>query len=72
MEYTSLQERFLNQLRTEKIQATFYLVNGFQIKGIIKSFDPYTILIASNGMEQLVFKHAVSTIAPWGAVNMSE
>ena len=58
-----LQEQFLNSLRKALIPATFFLVNGFQMKGLVRAFDDFTIVVESNGCRQLVFKHAVSTIA---------
>lgn len=68
----NLQDVFLNAVRKEKIDVTVFLTNGFQFKGIVKSFDSYTIMLESEGKEQLVFKHAVSTIVPRKAVNLGE
>ncbi len=59
-----LQERFLNSMSKAGIPATFYLVNGFQMKGTVKAFDDYTILIECGSGSQMVFKHAISTISP--------
>ena len=58
------QDIFLNQARKEKIMVTTYLVNGFQCKGIVKGFDNYVVIFDCNGQQQLVYKHAISTIAP--------
>lgn len=60
----NLQDTFLNQARKEKIPVTTYLVNGFQIKGIVKGFDNYVVILDCTGQQQLVYKHAISTIAP--------
>lgn len=60
----NLQEVFLNQARKEKIFVTFILTNGFQFKGIIKGFDNYTVILDCDGKQELVFKHAISTIIP--------
>lgn len=60
----NLQDVFLNAVRKDKNEVTVFLTNGFQFKGIVKSFDAYTIMLESEGKEQLVFKHAVSTIVP--------
>lgn len=65
-----LQEQFLNSLRKASIPATFYLVNGFQMKGLVRAFDDYTVVVECNGCRQLVFKHAVSTIAPHRPVEL--
>jgi host factor-I protein len=60
----NLQDAFLNQARKENMLATIFLVNGYQIKGVIRSFDNFTILLDVDGKQQLVYKHAVSTIIP--------
>ena len=60
----NLQDTFLNQARKENMLATIFLVNGYQIKGVIRSFDNFTILLDVDGKQQLVYKHAVSTIIP--------
>ena len=60
----NLQENFLNQARKENVPVTIHLVNGFQIKGMIRGFDQFTVVIDSMGRQQLVFKHAISTITP--------
>ncbi|MDK2920102.1 MAG: host factor-I protein [Candidatus Petromonas sp.] len=65
----NLQDIFLNQVRKEHIPITIYLVNGFQIKGNVKGFDSYTIVIDSDGKQQMIYKHAISTIVPAKAVN---
>jgi host factor-I protein len=60
----NLQDAFLNQVRKEKIPVTIYLVNGFQIKGIVKGFDNFTVNVEMEQKQQLVYKHAISTVAP--------
>jgi host factor-I protein len=59
-----MQDAFLNQIRREKIPVTIYLVNGFQIKGVIRGFDNFTAIVEQEGRQQMVYKHAISTIAP--------
>ncbi len=66
----NLQDVFLNQLRRERIPLTIYLTNGFQLKGIIKGFDNFVIVIEAEGRQQVVYKHAISTISPMKAVNL--
>lgn len=66
----NLQDLFLNQVRKDGIQITIYLVNGFQLKGFVKGFDNYTIVLDSDGKQQLIYKHAVSTIFPAQTVNL--
>ncbi len=60
----NLQDGFLNQVRKESVPVTLYLVNGFQIRGLVKGFDNFTIIIDSEGKPELVYKHAISTIIP--------
>ncbi|MBI5180634.1 MAG: RNA chaperone Hfq [Nitrospirae bacterium] len=68
---TSLQDLFLNQVRKEKIPVTVYLVNGVKLMGTIKGFDNFAILIKQD-MQQLIYKHAISTIVPQKAVELVE
>ena len=58
-----LQEPFLNALRKEKIPVSIYLVNGIKLQGQVDSFDQY-VIIMKNTVNQMVYKHAVSTIVP--------
>lgn len=60
----NLQENFLNQARKENVPVTIHLMNGFQIKGMIRGFDQFTVIIDSMGRQQMVFKHAISTVTP--------
>ncbi|EAE2895343.1 RNA chaperone Hfq [Listeria monocytogenes] len=62
--YFFLPNRNLNQLRKEKILATVFLTNGFQLRGRVVSFDNFTVLLDVEGKQQLVFKHAISTFSP--------
>lgn len=66
----NLQDVFLNQVRKEHVAVTIYLTNGFQLKGIVKGFDNFTVVLESDGKQQLVYKHAISTISPMKQVNM--
>lgn len=67
----NLQDSFLNQVRKENIPVTIYLVNGFQLKGTVKGFDNFTVILEQDGKQQMVYKHAISTIAPLRAVSTS-
>lgn len=60
----NLQDAFLNQVRKEGTAVTIFLVNGFQLRGLVKGFDNFTIILDSEGKQQMVYKHAVSTIIP--------
>jgi host factor-I protein len=66
----NLQDVFLNQVRKEHIAVTVYLTNGFQLKGLVKGFDNFTVVLDSEGRQQLIYKHAISTISPMKLVNL--
>lgn len=66
----NLQDVFLNQVRKERIPATIYLTNGFQLKGMVKGFDNFTVILETEGKQQLVYKHAISTVSPMKAINL--
>jgi len=68
---SNLQDIFLNQVRREKTLVTVYLTNGFQFKGYVKGFDSYTVILDSEGRQQLIYKHALSTISPAKPLNFS-
>ena len=58
----NIQEAFLNNARKEKIYLTIYLMSGVKLSGRIKSFDKYSVILEANNQEQLIFKHAISTV----------
>lgn len=60
----NIQDQYLNALRKDHIQVTVFLTNGFQLRGLIKAFDNFTVLLESEGKQQLIFKHAISTFSP--------
>jgi host factor-I protein len=64
VQYNNLQDHFLNIVRKEKIEINIYLVNGVPIKGRILSFDNFTILLEVDKKQNLIYKHAMSTIVP--------
>lgn len=70
MKQLNLQDVFLNQARREKITVTIYLTNGFQFKGIVKGFDSFTVILDCDGRQNLVYKHAISTIIPAKAISI--
>ena len=67
----NLQDVLLNQLRKEKVLSTLFLTNGFQLKGTIKGFDNFVVILESEGKQQMIYKHAISTLAPSKAVNLN-
>lgn len=60
----TLQDNYLNALRCDKIQTVIYLVNGFQLRGIVRAFDPFTVVLESDGQQMMIYKHAISTVTP--------
>ena len=68
----NLQEGFLNRARTERVGVTVFLVNGFQMRGTIRGFDSFVVLLESEGRQQVIYKHAISTIVPSKNVDLSE
>lgn len=66
----NLQDIFLNQARKEKVPVTVFLVNGFQFKGLVKGFDSYVVIMDCDGKQNVVYKHAISTIAPSKTINV--
>ena len=59
----NIQDSFLNTARKEKLNITIYLLSGVKLTGRIRSFDKYSVVLETNNQEQLIFKHAISTIA---------
>ena len=60
----NIQDYFLNVARKEHIGLTIFLMNGFQLHGVVKSFDGFTVVLDSDGKQQLIYKHAISTVVP--------
>lgn len=66
----NLQDAFLNYIRREKIPVTLFLMNGFQLRGVVRSFDSFVVLIDADGRQQMIYKHAISTVAPAWPVSL--
>ncbi len=60
----NLQEIFLTQVRRERRQVTVFLMNGFQMRGYVSGFDAFTLILMTDGKQQVIYKHAISTIVP--------
>lgn len=60
----NIQDVFLNNARKNRSPIIVYLISGFQMRGVVKSFDNYVILLESDGKQSMIYKHAVSTISP--------
>ena len=68
----NLQDAFLNQVRKTKVSVTIFLINGVKLQGVITWFDNFCVLLRRDGMSQLVYKHAISTIMPAGPISLFE
>lgn len=68
----NLQDVFLNKARRENINITIFLLNGYQIRGIVKGFDNYTIILDSDNKQQMIYKHAISTIVPNEEIDLKD
>ena len=60
----NLQDLILNEVRKEHVPVTLFLMNGFQMKGIVTGFDNFVVVLSSEGKQQMIYKHAISTLAP--------
>lgn len=61
---TNLQDLFLSRARRSKVNLTMFLMNGFQLRGTIAGYDQFVVVFVSDGKQQVIYKHAISTIAP--------
>lgn len=68
----NLQDIFLTQARRERRSVTMFLMNGFQMRGCITGFDAFTVVLTSDGKQQIIYKHAISTIVPERPVPLTE
>ncbi len=60
----NLQDAILNEVRKDRIPVTLFLMNGFQLRGIITGFDSFVVVLVTDGKQQMIYKHAISTLAP--------
>ena len=68
----NLQDIFLLQAKRNKLPVTMFLMNGFQMRGVITGFDAFVVVLDSDGRQQVIYKHAISTIAPIRPVALTE
>ena len=68
----NLQDIFLTQARRERRNVTMFLMNGFQMRGFITGFDAFTVVLNSDGKQQIIYKHAISTIVPERPLPLTE
>ena len=69
---SNLQEIFLTRARKQAVSVTVFLVNGFQLRGTVTGFDNFTVVLDSDGKQQVIYKHAISTIVPQYAISLQE
>ena len=60
----NLQDAILKEVRRDKVPVTLFLMNGFQLRGIVTGFDSFVVVLESDGKQQMIYKHAITTLAP--------
>ena len=72
MQKNNLQDIFLNRARKQAVPVTMFLMNGFQLRGIITGYDAFVVVLDTDGKQQVIYKHAISTIVPIRPVELSD
>ena len=72
MPKANLQDLFLTRARRDRVPVALFLMNGFQLRGTLTGFDAFVVVLDSEGRQQVIYKHAISTIAPAKAVSFQE
>ena len=72
MQKNNLQDIFLTRARKQSVPVTLFLVNGFQLRGTVTGFDSFIVVLDTDGRQQVIYKHAISTIAPLRPVPLTE
>ena len=72
MQKANLQEIFLTKVRKQALSVTVFLMNGFQLRGTITGFDSFSLVLDSDGRQQFIYKHAISTIVPLRSISLQE
>ena len=60
----NLQDAILNEVRRDRVPVTLFLMNGFQLRGLVTGYDSFVVVLVSDGKQQMIYKHAISTLAP--------
>ncbi len=63
-EAMNLQDAILKEVRRDRVPVTLFLMNGFQLRGIITGYDSFVVVLVTEGRQQMIYKHAISTLAP--------
>lgn len=69
---THIQDLFLSRVRRQKVNVTMFLMNGYQMRGTIVGFDQFVVVLMSDNKQQVIYKHAISTITPERPVSLEE
>ena len=72
MKMINLQDAFLNAIRKDRVPVTVYLLSGYQMRGTVRGFDNFVIMLDCEGKQSMVYKHAVSTITPTRNINLAQ
>ena len=72
MPKAKMQDLFLTRARRDRVPVTLFLMNGFQLRGTLTGFDAFVVVLDSEGRQQVIYKHAISTIAPIRPVDLTE
>ena len=72
MQKANLQDIFLTKVRKQAVSVTVFLMNVFQLRGVITGFDSFSLVLDSDGRQQFIYKHAVSTIVPLRPISLRE
>ena len=68
----NLQDAILKEVRRDKVPVTLFLMNGFQLRGIVTGFDSFVVVLVSDGKQQMIYKHAISTLAPMKPIKAAD
>ena len=71
-ETMNLQDAILKEVRRDRVPVTLFLMNGFQLRGVITGYDSFVVVLVTDGRQQMIYKHAISTIAPVRPVELTE
>lgn len=71
-EVNNLQEAILSEVKREKVPVTLFLMNGFQLRGTITGYDSFVVVLVSDGKQQMIYKHAISTLAPMKPIKAAD
>ena len=63
-ETINLQQAILKEVKREKVPVTLFLMNGFQLRGVVTGYDSFVVMLVSDGKQQMIYKHAISTLVP--------